>query len=57
LGTVGGFFAASVQETEGKRAKATVFLTVASSEKNLQSRKPNIYAMLITDWRATPNVE
>ena len=33
LGTVGGFFAASVQKPEGKRAKATVFLTVASTEK------------------------
>src|SRR6266545_3127631 len=36
LGTVGGFFAASVQETEGKRAKATVFLTVAFG-KNVAS--------------------
>src|SRR5712692_8077300 len=28
-GTVGGFFARSVQKTEGERGKATVFLTVA----------------------------
>ena len=33
LGTVGAFFAGAVQKTEGKRAKATVFLTVASSER------------------------
>jgi hypothetical protein len=37
LGTLGGFFARSVQNTEGKCAEATVFLTVASSRKNLDT--------------------
>jgi hypothetical protein len=32
LGTYGVFFARSVQKTEGKRDKATVFLTVAFDE-------------------------
>src|SRR6266850_2150407 len=35
LGTVGGFFARSVQKTEGKRDKATVFLTAAFDAKVL----------------------
>jgi hypothetical protein len=33
LSTVGGFFTGFVQQMEGKRAKATVFLTVAFDEK------------------------
>jgi len=33
LGTLGGFFARSIQKTKGKRNNATVFLTVAFSKK------------------------
>ena len=34
LGTLGAFFDRCVQKTEGKRDKATVFLTVASFNEN-----------------------
>jgi len=37
LGTLGAFFARSVQKMEGKRDKATVFLTVASSKRHLRA--------------------
>ena len=40
-GTLGTFSARSVQTTEGKLAKATVFRTVASRKKHPQSRTGN----------------
>jgi hypothetical protein len=51
LGTLGAFFARSVQKTEGKREKAAVFLTVAFDEKRPRSDtgdSPRMIAVQLT---------